>query len=243
MGQMYFPDEFTSHSHEKKGKNHVTYLGNSVEPSNEVVDFSYVRNSVKSWDSMRICAMSDNGMCAAIYKSNGYSLQCNACYDGIEYVRGKQETIIDLNVTKSGSSIIIYGRNGYYPHCCPSNFIDSLSNCNKNSEEILSATINEHGDYCIVTNGHVYFTNSLASFIDRAKSRFVSFRYAFISELGKIAICEKGIYYENIPTNLEHALMKISFIPDYIKFTDSGYYSISNKTGAAIYYLGLLLMR
>lgn len=194
MGQMYFPDEFTSHSHEKKGKNHVTYLGNSVEPSNEVVDFSYVRNSVKSWDSMRICAMSDNGMCAAIYKSNGYSLQCNACYDEIENVRGKQETIIDLNVTKSGSSIVIYGRNNYYSHCCPSNFMDFLSKFNKNSEEILSATYNDQGEFCIVTNDHIYYTSSITSFISKAKSSFDSFRYVFISELGRIAICEKGIY-------------------------------------------------
>ena len=50
-----------------------------------------------------------------------------------------------------------------------------------------------------------------------------------------VVICQNGIFYSNIPTNLEVKLKSISFKPDKITFTDSGTYLITNENEAYSY--------
>lgn len=235
VGQMFFPDEVCQPLVERKGENQIKYCGTSRSVSYTGADYAYVRKVVDSWDSLRICAIAENGMCVAIHDTNAYAYQNNACKNGIDFAREKYGNITDLNVTKSGSSIVLFGNNGYSYDGCPDLFVKQLSKYNKDGEIIQSATFNDKGQFCIVTDLHCYYTKSLSDFMASANDKYGDCRYVFISELGRIAICDDGIYYENIPAVVEQKLGEIKFVPDYIKFTDTGYYCISNKNGAALY--------
>ena len=58
-----------------------------------------------------------------------------------------------------------------------------------------------------------------------------------LTNLGVIICCERGVYYENIPTNIAEKIKEClnqGWIPTQISFTDSGTYFISNgKEGNA----------
>lgn len=46
-------------------------------------------------------------------------------------------------------------------------------------------------------------------------------KYACVTNRALVVICQNGIFYSNIPTNLEVKLKSILFEPDMITFTDS----------------------
>lgn len=233
---MYFPDEVFQ-VFEKTGNNRLELFGTVVEPSQIHNDYSYVHEAVKKWDTLRICTMADNNMCAAVYDDCYYAYQNGACKDDLEFAYKDSGHIIDLNVTKSGSSVVIFDNNAYSYCGTPSEFNRFISECNRKAQIVYSATFNDKGEYCIVSDECFYYSDGLKSFLHKAIGKYGYFRYVFISELGQIAICERGIYFENIPNNVAQQLGEIHFRPDYVKFNDSGNYCISNKDGSARYRL------
>lgn len=139
-------------------------------------------------------------------------------------------------MSSDGGVVIVYDSYGWHSNGAPSSFNNRLHYYNSNKENILSASFNSHNEYCIVTDKH-YDTSGgkISEFVKTAQSRFGAIDYAYLTNLGRVAICRRGIYYENIPSSIVEAFGRIKFKPDYIKFTDSGYFCISNKKRAARY--------
>ena len=50
-----------------------------------------------------------------------------------------------------------------------------------------------------------------------------------------VVICQNGIFYSNIPTNLEFKMKSISFKLDKITFIDSGTYLLTSENVAYSY--------
>ena len=75
------------------------------------------------------------------------------------------------------------------------------------------------------------------SYLKKATEKYGHVKYACVTNKGLIVVCERGIFYSNIPTNLEVALKSITFRPDKVVFTDSGTYLITNESESCSYYM------
>ena len=106
-----------------------------------------------------------------------------------------------------------------------------LSQYNKNSENIYCVSIAENGDFVVISDKHIEASNTTdLSNLKKATEKYGHVKYACVTNRGLIVVCENGIFYSNIPTNLEVKLKSINFRPDKVVFTDSGTYLITNES-------------
>ena len=54
---------------------------------------------------------------------------------------------------------------------------------------------------------------------------------------GIVICCDGGVYYKDIPTNVETALKEQDFHPKVVKFTDSGTYLITDGDKKRAWYM------
>ena len=73
--------------------------------------------------------------------------------------------------------------------------------------------------------------------LNKANDKYGHIKYACVTNRALVVICQNGIFYSNIPTNLEVKLKSISFKPDKITFTDSGTYLITNENESYTYHM------
>ena len=113
---------------------------------------------------------------------------------------------------------------------------NKLNEFNGNAEKIMSVSISENGNFAIVTDKHFYASNSLDnSNMKKAKSLYGFIKDVCVTNQGICVVCERGIYYYNIPTKLAEALEQCNFRPDHVVFTDSGTYLITSETEESKY--------
>lgn len=226
-----------------RNRKHSLFLhsGTTRYASGRYCDFSYIKNCINRWKECKIAVVNDKGMGVAIYGRNGFSYTgstTKSLRDKIDQINGDNGNIIDVSLSSDGGVAIVFDSYGWHTNNAPERLSDRLHHYNFERENILSASFNSLNEYCIVADKH-YDTSGgrISEFVKTAQSRYGAIDYAYISDLGRVAICRRGIYYENIPSNVVEALGVIKFKPDYIKFTDSGYYFISNKNGYSRYLL------
>lgn len=227
---MFFPDEVGKQV-VKIGRNGIKYCGTSRKTSFAGANYSYVREIIKRWDDLQICALADYGVCIAYDTFEGSAFQNCACEKGMKFVCDNCCNVRDIDVSKSGASVVLFDCNDFIQENCNSNFVECLRKCKRDDDYILSTSFNDRGEYCIVTACDVFCSVGISQFVNYAVGIFGECKYVFISEIGRIAICDNGIFYENIPQSVEQCLGEISFVPDYIKFSDTGYYCISDYMG------------
>lgn len=58
-----------------------------------------------------------------------------------------------------------------------------------------------------------------------------------VTNKGICVVCQRGIYYYNIPSNLETELKSLEYRPDHVTFTDSGTYLITTETQRYLYWM------
>lgn len=139
--------------------------------------------------------------------------------------------IKSLALTNSGYYCVVHGRNGWFGYV-PEKMKRKLNEFNGNAEEILSVSISENGDYAIVTDEHFIASNSSdLSNMKNACEKYGSIKNVCITNKGICVVCQNGIFYNNIPSNLERELNSIDFRPDHVIFTDSGTYIITTEDG------------
>ncbi len=217
------------------------YSGTTRFASGRNSDYTYIKNCINRWKECKIAVVNDKGMGVAIYGRNGFSYTgstTKSLRDKIDQINGDNGNIIDVSLSSDGGVAIVFDSYGWHTNNAPERLSDRLHHYNLERENILSASFNSLNEYCIVADKH-YDTSGgrISEFVKTAQSRYGAIDYAYISDLGRVAICRRGIHYENIPSNVVEALGVIKFKPDYIKFTDSGYYCISNKNGYSRYLL------
>lgn len=201
------------------------------------IDFSSIRKSIRKWNEVKIIAVTDSGQGAAIYGRNGFVCHCNdALYEKLNDLNEKGESIDEVNTVGKNSYVIIYAKNGYATKGAPQSFIDKLYEYNTAGETILSASFNTLNEWVIITDKHYSWSNSdIRDFINSAQEQYGNVAYMFISDIGKVACCERGILYENLPENVEKAINDFDKTARIIKFTDGGKYCIATGNGASTY--------
>ena len=155
----------------------------------------------------------------------------------IKELNNQKETFKSIATTNSGYYCIVFGRNGWYGYV-PEGLKTTLNQYNSNKEDIYCISIAENGDYVVISDKHLYASNTIdMSNLKKATEKYGHVKYACVTNRGLIVVCEKGIFYSNIPTNLEVALKSINFRPDKVVFTDSGTYLITNENEAFWYHM------
>lgn len=208
--------------------------GSTRTYEDEAIALEYITTQIEENKECRLGAITENGKGVVIYGDNGamWSSIPNSLSDKI---KENSKKISSIALTASGYYCMVYGRNGWFGHV-PEGMKTKLNKFNEDSEEIKCVSISENGDYAIVTDKHFVASNeSDHSNMREAYSRYGFVKDVCITNMGICVVCEGGIYYNNIPSNLKEKLQTIDFHPDHVKYTDSGTYLITTETGRYSY--------
>ena len=214
-------------------KNGVPMFGTTRAYIDNAPALNYLTTNINRWGKCRLGAISEGGIGIAIYGGNGYATTGNLnsyLVTKIKELNNQKEIFKSFAVTKSGFYCVVYGRNGWYGYV-PEKMKNVLSQYNKNSENIYCVSIAENGDFVVISDKHIEASNTTdLSNLKKATEKYGHVKYACVTNRGLIVVCENGIFYSNIPTNLEVKLKSINFRPDKVVFTDSGTYLITNES-------------
>ena len=213
-------------------KNGMSMSGTTRAYVDNAKALSYLTTSIKGWNKCRLGAITENGAGVVVYGVNGYSTTGNLnsfFVSKIKELNNQKETFKSLAATNYGYYCIVYGRNGWYGYV-PERLKTILSQYNSNKEDIYCVSIAENGDYVVISDKHLDASNTTdMSNLKKASEKYGHVKYACVTNRGLVVVCERGVFYSNIPTNLEVALKSITFRPDKVVFTDSGTYLITNE--------------
>lgn len=236
-------DYFTIRSGEQEVKVNITQGGKKILWEVSGTSRTYTDNAeglnsltskIKEQGECRLGAITEFGSGIVIFGNNGASSISipESFWNMIEAIDTK---INSLAITNSGYYCVVYGRNGWFGNV-PEKMKHQLNEFNENAEEILSISISEDGDYAIVTDEHFIASNSSDhSNMKKANDKYGSIKNVCITNKGICVVCQNGIYYDNIPSNLEEKLNNIDYHPDHVTYTDSGTYLITTETGIYSY--------
>ena len=214
------------------------FYGTSRSYPNSATGLKYLRDDVSEKGGFRTGALSVNGKGVIIRGNNGYAytgIPTNLA-DKIKSLNKDDSKIEDIFMSPNGEYYgVIYDSYGYFAHTLQS-MLDKLKEYNTNKEDIISVSVNNNGDFIIITNKHLYAsnTNDYNAMI-AAKEKYGYIYSACTTEEGVIFCCERGVYYSNIPTILETKLKSLSWRPKIIKFTDYGTFIITNGESTYTY--------
>lgn len=196
----------------------------------------YITKQIEEKAECRLGAITENGKGVVVYGNNGAIW--SSIPNGLsEKIKENSKKISSIALTASGYYCMIYGRNGWFGHV-PEGMKTKLNKYNGDSEEIKCVSISENGDYVIVTDKHFMASNdSDHSYMKEAYNLYGSIKDVCITNRGICVVCERGIYYNNIPSNLKQKIQTIDFHPDYITYTDSGTYLITTESGRYSFYM------
>ena len=219
-------------------KNGVSMSGSTRAYTDNATGLSYLTTCIKGWEKCRLGALTESGAGVAVYGVNGYATTGNLSSSFVAKIKelnGDKETFKSVTATSSGYFCIVYGRNGWYGSV-PTDMKLKLKQYSNDREDIYCVSIAENGDFVIITDKHIYASNLTdKANLNKASTKYGHIKYACVTNRALVVICQNGIFYNNIPTNLEVKLKSISFKPDKITFTDSGTYLITNENEAYTY--------
>ncbi len=217
-------------SAQTNAKNGVSMSGTTRNYTNNAKALSYLTECIQKWDKCRLGAITENGSGIVIYGGNGNARTgVNSSFsEKIQKLNEDASIIKSLALTNSGYYCVVWGRNEWSGNV-PERMNNYLNQFKNNNEEFLCVSISENGSYLVITDKQMVASNSTdMSNLIKARDTYGTVKYACVTNLGLIVICQNGIFYSNIPSNLEEKLKSISFKPDKIVFTDSGTYLITN---------------
>ena len=214
-------------------KNGVSMSGTTRAYNDNAKALNSLTTSISGWNKCRLGSITENGMGVVVYGVNGYSITGNLnsyLISKLKELNNQKETFKSVAVTNYGYYCVVYGRNGWYGYV-PERLKTTLNQFNNNKEDIYCVSIAENGDYVVISDKHFEASNTTdMSNMKKASEKYGHVKYACVTNRGLIVVCEKGIFYSNVPTNLEVALKSINFRPDKVVFTDSGTYLITNES-------------
>ncbi len=224
------------------GTSGFEFYGTTRSYTDEAKALSYITTTIKEWgdDGCRTGAISEDERGVAIYGKNGYCYT-GACPEGlkkaIKEYNEKEYRISDVTVTDSGWWCVVWNDNGYRGHM-PDKMSEMMKQYNNDGETIYSVSICENGNFVIVTDKHWYASHETDNAnLQRAYDKFGTIRSCSVTNKGFVACCDRGVYYKDIPTNVETALKEQDFRPKVVKFTDSGTYLITDGDKQRSWYM------
>ncbi len=213
--------------------------GSSRSYTDIATPLTYIKNQIDDRGKCRLGAITEYGKGIVIHGNNGYAYTSipNSLIEKIKEIGENKNRISSITLTNSGYYCIVYQRNAWYG-VVPQKMSEKLHEFNNNQEEIRSVSISENGDFAIVTDKHYYASNdSDFNSMNKAHDKYGSIKNVCVTNKGICVVCQRGIYYYNIPSNLETKLKRLEYRPDHVTFTDSGTYLITTETQRYSYWM------
>ena len=199
-----------------------------AEPGAE--GYKLLRDYIDEKEQAKTGAISSFGKGVVIFGSNGISPNNipTVFYDTILAINNRRETIIDVAMSNNMKYYcVVYDKNKYFTNG-PVAFKNTLKEYSDANEEFLSVSVNDAGDFAVVTNKHYYCSNpSTRNFAEQIQKDHGYIYSINISNKG-VAICTAdGVYFEKLPPEVYHRMrnflnrttpIKIKVV----KFTDGG---------------------
>lgn len=195
----------------------------------------FLKDNIIKWEGVRIGTITEAGAGVGISGNNAYTITAGTpegMKDKIKELNGDRSNnykILDLHVTENNNYMLIYGKNGWASNGAPQGLRDALRKYHDEGDTFTSISFNDNGLWGFVSIEHIDGDDVTSAFLKKALENFGKVISVCITNYGRIACCENGVYYENVPQNLVQKLQEISFKPKYIKFTDNGLYLITGE--------------
>ena len=210
----------------------IPLCGTTRTYADSAATLSYLTEQIKEWNGKcRLGALTDGGVGVVIHGMNdcAYQQVWSEFAANLKKVRTNGNRIASVCVTYSGYHCVVFGRNSWYGNV-PTVVKNYLLQYQRNNEQIYCVSISENGRYIVITDKHMEASDTnVMAVLKKAGEMYGHLKYACVTNLGVVVVCRKGIYYHNIPTNLEMALKSLHFWPDKVVFTDAGTYLITNE--------------
>lgn len=191
----------------------------------------------KPYDEKMIVDIGSKNTFAVVYGWNGYwAYGDDALINALKTVNSERKEIRDVCVTADGSYVIIIGEGGWgYLSCgAPDELTIYMGQACVSGNRIYSAAFNTKGGYILVTEKFILHKQNTGAALSRYNPIHTKFGKAIscsMTDAGCVICYEGGVSARNIPQSLAEELNeRRTWIPDYIKFEDSGQYFICWRT-------------
>ena len=223
----------------------MTLSGTSVPATDErswltMEEKSELKDFLNRWKTCRLACITND---TALVLTMGQEIcvigiHPSGVINRLKEVREKGHRITSISFTNSFARwAFTYGKNcfkGYGPY--PVLFEKKMKRFQE--EGLFRGLSITNQNYVILCKEHLYASReSDIAAIQEASRRYGGIKNVTITSQGICVICKNGVYYENIPENLEQKLKTLKYIPEHITFTDTGMYIICFKDGDYIYNL------
>lgn len=218
------------------------FYGTSRSYTDNAAALSYITTTIKEWGDKgcRTGAITEGERGVAIHGDNGYCYTAavpQGLKDKLKEYNNAKYRIVDLAMTDSGYWCIVWGKNGYWG-VMPDAMKEAMHKFNDDGEEIWSVSICENGNWSIITNKHWDASHETdKKNLRAAAEKYGTIRSCCVTNKGIVICCDRGVYYKDIPTNVEEAIKDQDFRPRVVKFTDSGTYLITDGEKKRSWYM------
>ena len=240
-----------------KRQQHEKCSGTTLDYEDNAKGLREIVNKIKNeWGGKaREACILENGMAVVLKKFDDDVIYCGNFDDNdnllnfINWMKKKGNSLNNINhftFNSDGYYCIVYSDilsdDDEWIGNVPKSMKERLDEYTSNGHKILSVSISGNSDWAIVTD-RAYSSNSKKSrihnTITKAGKLYGDQKSVAITNLGVVVCCKRGVYYENIPTNLAEKLKKCTaagWVPTHVSFTDSGTYFISNYEKDKLFY-------
>ena len=217
-------------------------IGTTRTYTDNATALSHLTENIKKWEQCRTGAITSVGKGVAVYANNGYAYTGipNDLSEKIKYANDNSLRIHDVCMSSNGNYwCIAYGDGGWRSWATTS-FNEKMKACHSTNEKIVSISINNSGEWVIVTDKHLYASST--TFQNKLSEVSDLFGYIYsvaLTEMGYVICADRGVYYHNIPTKVLEKIKEMAStkIIKVLKFTDDGTVLLTDGESSFKYYM------
>lgn len=191
-----------------------------------------LRETLDTWGTCRLASFTDDGMGVIIRDKNDFAYTDNIP-QGMKSVLNSIKTnpytyIAEVCITEYYWFVIYKDSTWHGKGYVPEEFKNIINKLFKKDILIRSITMNDNGDYIIVTNKGCYASREKdTELINNTQNGRI--RAAHITNDSALISFERGIKGYGIPTQITQKLKEISKSPSLVCFTEGGLYLFADK--------------
>ena len=202
----------------------------------------HLTTNISEWEECRTGAITSVGKGVAIYGSNGYAYTSipTSMSEKIKYANDNSLKIHEVCMSSDGNYWCVAYGDGGWQSWAPSAFNDKMRACIGDGEKVVSMAINNSGDWVIITDQHLFASNTtLSNKLSEVSDMFGYIYSVALTDKGYVICANRGIYYHNIPTKVLEKIKEMAEerVVKVVKFTDDGTSLVTDGDKLYKYYM------
>ena len=138
-----------------------------------------------------------------------------------------------MSLTENGRFIVLYGENAASWNIIPPQMKEALRAYNDNGEELCSATMNDAGEWILVSSKHIACSDTwLKKWVADGQDMYGRIRAAVVTADAAVAVFNGGFkFLGNVPPDLKEALKEADFDVRIVKIAGKAWF-FANADGS-----------